>query len=135
MVKIHSNTFNQIVANFTRTGTLQAKQFVWDYINGMPSMFFVQCGRKSCPSPWIVFEEDVPTAMIFTNYEQALQIAKAMIEDVEHFQVVGLPTNAASMQVTALAAQGVEQVCFNHGPQRFDAPMDEVILAINAMNR
>ena len=135
MVKIHTKTFDQIVQNLTRMGTQQARQLVWDYINGMPSMFFVQCGRQSCPSPWIVFEEDVPTVMIFTNFEQALQTAKAMIEDDEHFGVVGLPTNAASMYVTALAAQGVEQVCFNHGPKRFDAPMDEVLLAIGSMSR
>ena len=73
--------------------------------------------------------------MVFTNYEQALQTAKALIEDDNQVRVLGLPTNAASMYVTALAAQGVQHVCFNHGPQRFDAKMDEVLLALHSMKR
>lgn len=135
MVKIETTTFDQIIANLSRTGTKQARQRVWDYINAMPTLFFVQCGRQSCPVPWIVFEEDTPIAMVFTNYEQALQTAKTLIEDDNHIRALGLPTNAASMYVNALAAQGVEQVCFNHGPQRFDAPMQEVLLALHSMKR
>ena len=135
MVKIETTTFDQIIANLSRTGTKQARQRVWDYINAMPTIFFVQCVSQSCPVPWIVFEENTPTAMVFTNYEQALQTAKALIEDDNHVRVLGLPTNAASMYVNALAAQSVEQVCFNHGPQRFDAPMQEVLLALHSMKR
>ncbi len=135
MVRIETTTFEQIVQNLSRTGTKQARQRVWDYINAMPTIFFVQCGRQSCPVPWIVFEEEAPTAMVFTNYEQAMQTAKALIEDDNHVRVLGLPTNAASMYVNALAAQGVEHVCFNHGPQRFDAPMQEVLLALQSMKR
>jgi len=135
MVKLEKTNFNQIVQNFFRTGTKQARQQVWDYINAMPTIFFVQCGRRSCPVPWVVFEEDKPIAMVFTNYEQALQTAKALIEDDNQVRVLGLPTNAASMYVTALAAQGVQHVCFNHGPQRFDAKMDEVLLALHSMKR
>ncbi len=135
MVKIHTKTFEQIVQHFDRTGTQHARQHVWDYINSMPTMFFVQCGRQSSPVPWVVFEEDKPTAMVFTSYEYAEQAATALIEEEGQVSVVGLPTNAASMYVTALAAQGVEKVCFNHGPQRFDAPMQEVILALQTLKR
>ena len=135
MGKLRKTNFDQIVQNFSREGTKQARQQVWDYINAMPTIFFVQCGRQSCPVPWIVFEEEKPVAMVFTNYDQALQTAKALIEDDNHVRVVGLPTNAASMYVTALAAQGVERVCFNHGPQRFDAKMEEVLLALHSMQR
>ena len=116
-------------------GTKQARQLVWDHIKAMPTMYFVQCGRESSPIPWVVFEDDIPTAMVFTNYEHALKTAQAIIEDDTYVRVVGLPTNAASMYVTALAAQGVEQVCFNHGPQRFDAPMEEVLLALTTLKR
>jgi|TARA_B100000959_G_scaffold244382_1_gene268297 hypothetical protein len=135
MVKLYSSTFEQIVKNFSLKGTKQARQLVWDYINAMPTMYFVQCGNKSCSVPWIMFEEDASVAMIFTNYEQAMQTAKAFVTEGAQLRVVGLPTNAASMYVTALAAQGVECVCFNHGPQRFDAPMQEVLLALSSMNR
>ncbi len=135
MVKIHNKNFDQIVQNLTRMGTSQARQLVWDYINAMPTMYFVQCGRQSCPVPWIVFEDDIPMAMVFTNYEHAIQTAQAFMEDDEYVRVVGLPTNASSMYVIALAAQGVQQVCFNHGPQRFDAPMQEVLLALSSMKR
>ncbi len=135
MVKIHTKTFDQIVQNLYRSGTTQARQLVWDYINALPTMYFAQCGRKSCPIPWIVFEEDTPTAMVFTSYELAKKTAFALFENEEEVRVLGLPTNAASMYVTALAAQGVEHVCFNHGPQRFDAPMQEVLLALNTMER
>ena len=129
MVKIHTTTFDQIVQNLSRTGTQQARQIVWDYINAMPTLYFVQCGREACPVPWVVFENEAPIAMVFTEYDHALQTSKALIEDHSHIRVLGLPTNAASMYVTALAAQGIEYVCFNHGPQRFDAPMEEVLLA------
>jgi hypothetical protein len=116
-------------------GTKQARQLVWDHINAMSTMYFVQCGGESSPIPWIVFEDEVPTAMVFTNYEHAIKTAQALIEDDTYVRVVGLPTNAASMYVTALAAQGVEHVCFNHGPQRFDAPMEEVLLTLNTLKR
>jgi|TARA_B100000959_G_scaffold262204_1_gene300407 hypothetical protein len=135
MVKIHNKTFNQIVQHFARTGTQQSRQLIWDYINAMPSMYFVQCGRKKCPIPWIAFEQDTPTAMVFTSYELAIKTASALFENDEEFRILGLPTNAASMYVMALAAQGVEFVCFNHGPQRFDAPMQEVLLALSSMSR
>ena len=135
MVKIKTTSFDQIVQNLSRNGTKQARQCVWDYINAMPTIFFVQCGRQACPVPWVVFEEDTPTVMVFTNYEQALKTAKALIEEDNQVRVLGLPTNAASLYVNALAAQGVEQVCFNHGPQRFDAPMKEVLLALRSMKR
>ncbi|MBC8309582.1 MAG: hypothetical protein ISR75_00660 [Phycisphaerales bacterium] len=135
MVKIHNKTFNQTVQHFSRTRTQQARQLVWDYINAMPTIYFVQCGRKKCPIPWIVFEQDAPTAMVFTNYELAVQTASALFENDEEFRILGLPTNAASMYVMALAGQGVEYVCFNHGPQRFDAPMQEVLLALSTMER
>jgi hypothetical protein len=135
MVKFQIKTFNQIVQNLTRMGTKQARQLVWDHINAMSTMYFVQCGGESSPIPWIVFEDEVPTAMVFTNYEHAIKTAQALIEDDTYVRVVGLPTNAASMYVTALAAQGVEHVCFNHGPQRFDAPMEEVLLTLNTLKR
>ena len=135
MVKLHTSSFKQVVENLTRSGTKQARQLVWDYINAMPTMYFVQCGRQSCPVPWIMFEEDVPVVMIFTSHEQAVKTAQAFIEESDQLRVVGLPTNAASMYVTALAAQGVERVCFNHGPERFDAQMPEVLLALRSMTR
>jgi hypothetical protein len=135
MVKIRTKTFDQIVQQFDRTGTQQARQRVWDYINSMPTIFFVQCGRQSCSVPWIVFEEEKPTAMVFTNYDHAAQTASVLIEEGDKVRVVGLPTNAAYMYVTALAAQGVEYVCFNHGPKRFDAPMQEVLMALRTLKR
>ena len=82
-----------------------------------------------------MFVDDVPTAMVFTEYDRAAQAAKTCIEDGSGVRVVGLPTNAASMYITALAAQGVTHVCFNHGPQKFDASIDEVILAVSSMKR
>jgi hypothetical protein len=135
MVRINNQSFNQAVQNFSQRGTSQAKQQVWSFINTMPALYFVQCGRKSCPVPWVMFENDVPTAMVFTESEYALQAAKAVIEDGENVRVVGLPTNAASMYMTAIAAQGVQTVCFNHGPQRFDASMDEVLLSLGSLSR
>ena len=135
MVKTNTTSFDQIVQHLSRTGTQQARKKVWDYINAMPTLFFVQCGREACPVPWILFENESPVAMVFTEYELALKTAKAMTEDDCHIRVLGLPTNAASMYVTALAAQGIEHVCFNHGPQRFDAPMEEVLLALESMDR
>ena len=98
-------------------------------------MYFVQCGRESRPIPWITFEEEAPLALIFTSPNQALEAAKGLIEDVNEVRVIGLPTNAAAMYVTALAAQGIEKVCFNHGPQRFDAHMDEVLSALQLLVR
>ncbi len=73
--------------------------------------------------------------MVFTETECALNAAKSMIEDGENVRVVGLPTNAASMYMTAIAAQGVNSVCFNHGPQRFDASMDEVLTFLGTLSR
>jgi hypothetical protein len=82
-----------------------------------------------------MFENEEPTAMVFTSSEEALKVAKSIIEDCENVRVVGLPTNAASMYMTAIAAQGVNSVCFNHGPSRFDAPMDEVLLSLKSIKR
>ena len=82
-----------------------------------------------------MFVDDVPTAMVFTEYDRATQAAQTCIEDGSEIRVVGLPTNAASMYITALSAQGVTHVCFNHGPQKFDAAIDEVILAVSSMKR
>ena len=135
MVRIQQTTFNQTVTQFVNSGTRRARNRVWDYINSLPNIYFVQCGRQACPVPWIMFEDDVPTAMVFTDYEHAIQAAKLYIEDGDNVRVVGLPTNAASMYMTAIAAQGVNHVCFNHGPHRFDSLMDEVLLTLGLMTR
>lgn len=135
MVKLERQTFNQVVENLLRSRTQQARERVWDHIQAMPTLYFVQCGRQLCPVPWITFESDVPIAMVFTQYELAVQAAHSFIEGDREFRVVGLPTNAASMYLSALAAQGVVRVCFNHGPQRFDATIDEVLLVVNSMKR
>ena len=135
MVRIEKRTFDQVVEQLFQLGTKQAKQRVWDYVAALPTLFFVQCGRRSCPVPWIMFEDDVPTAMVFTEFDRATLAANSCIEDVASLRVVGLPTNAASMYITALAAQGVTHVCFNHGPQKFSASIDEVLLAVGSMKR
>ncbi|MEE2912317.1 MAG: hypothetical protein VX436_00770 [Planctomycetota bacterium] len=135
MVSIHKKTFDQIVEQLFQTGTKQAKQRVWDYIAAMPTLYFVQCGRRSCSVPWITFEKDVPTAMVFTNFDHAIQSSKTCIEDGSNVQVVGLPTNAASMYIAAIASQGVTHVCFNHGPQKFISSIEEVIIAVGSMKR
>jgi hypothetical protein len=135
MVRIEKRTFDQVVEQLFQLRTKQAKQQVWDYIAAMPMLYFVQCGRRSSPVPWITFEEDVPTAMVFTEFDRAMQAAKTCIEDGSNIRIVGLPTNAASMYITAIAAQGVTNVCFNHGPRRFTSPIDEVILAVSSMKR
>ncbi|MAI66426.1 MAG: hypothetical protein CMJ26_00945 [Phycisphaerae bacterium] len=135
MVRIYKKTFNQTVEHYINTKTAQSRKQVWIYINSMPTLYFIQCGQQSCPVPWIMFEQDEPIAMVFTNPEHALQVAKSVIEDGENIRVVGLPTNAAAMYMTAIAAQGVQTVCFNHGPSRFDASMDEVLLSTNSMTR
>ena len=135
MVRIYKRTFNQTVHYSSNTGTTQARKQVWSYINAMPALYFVQCGQQSCPVPWIMFDNEEPTAMVFTSSEEALKVAKSIIEDCDNVRVVGLPTNAASMYMTAIAAQGVNSVCFNHGPSRFDAPMDEVLLSLKSIHR
>jgi len=135
MVRIDKRTYEQAVEQLQRSGTSQARQRVWDYIASKPTLYFVQCGSRSCPVPWIMFEDDIPKAMVFTEFERAKQAAFSCMEQSQEVRVVGLPTNAASMYITAIAAQGVVEVCFNHGPQRFDAPMDEVLLVIGAMKR
>jgi hypothetical protein len=135
MVRIYKKTFNQTVEHYTNTQTAQSRKQVWSYINSMTTLYFIQCGQQSCPVPWIMFEQDEPIAMVFTNPEHALEVAKSVIEDGENIRVVGLPTNAAAMYMTAIAAQGVQTVCFNHGPSRFDASMDEVLLSTNSMTR
>ena len=134
MVKLQRTTYEKVIQNFSHRGTKQARQQVWNFINAMPTLYFVQCGRQTCPVPWILFEDDSPLAMVFTSYEHAVETARATVEDT-HLRIVGLPTNAAAMYVTALAAQGIEQVCFNHGPNRFDASMHEVIEALRALHR
>ena len=135
MVRIEKQSFEKAVEHLIATGTRQARQRVWDYIAAMPTLYFVQCGQRSRSVPWIMFLEDVPTAMVFTEYERAKQAASSIIEQNSEVRIVGLPTNAASMYITALAAQGVECVCFNHGPNRFDATIDEVLLSIKSMKR
>ena len=135
MVRIEQRTFDQVVERLYQSRTKQAQQRVWDYISAMGILYFVQCGGQSCPVPWIMFIDDVPTAMVFTGYGRAAETAKTCIETGSEVRVVGLPTNAASMYITAIAAQGVTHVCFNHGPQKFDAPIDEVILAVSSMKR
>ncbi|MBC8201667.1 MAG: hypothetical protein H8E86_06420 [Planctomycetes bacterium] len=135
MVSINRQTFNQAVESYSHNETTKTRQTVWAHINALPALYFVQCGRKSCPVPWITFEDEKPIAMVFTETECALNAAKSMIEDGENVRVVGLPTNAASMYMTAIAAQGVNSVCFNHGPQRFDASMDEVLTFLGTLSR
>jgi hypothetical protein len=135
MVSINKQTLKQAVQNFSHNETIQTRQTVWAHINALPALYFVQCGRKSCPVPWIMFESENPIAMVFTASEYALTAAKSMIEDGENVRVVGLPTNAASMYMTAIAAQGVSEVCFDHGPQRFDASMDEVLMSLDSLSR
>tara|TARA_X000001036_G_C20462494_1_gene718051 strand:+ start:330 stop:737 length:408 start_codon:yes stop_codon:yes gene_type:complete len=135
MVKIETNSFEQAVQQYVHTRTSQARKLIWHFIHTLPTMYFVQCGRESRPIPWITFEEEAPLALIFTSPNQALEAAKGLIEDVNEVRVIGLPTNAAAMYVTALAAQGIEKVCFNHGPQRFDAHMDEVLSALQLLVR
>ena len=95
----------------------------------------MQRGSQSCSVPWILFEEDQPTAMIFTDYERALGAATSCLEKSQQIRIIGLPTNAAFMYINALAGQGVYHACFNHGPQRFDAYMDEVLLSIKLLHR
>ncbi len=135
MVQLRNKTFNQIVKQYTNDRTGHAKRLVWDYINAIPTIYFVQCGRRECSVPWIMFEKDTPVAMLFTDYDCAIQAANSYIEDCDNVRVVGLPANAASMYVTAVAAQGVEHVCFNHGPNRFDATMEEVLVSLGSMSR
>ena len=81
MVRIEKRTFDQVVEQLFQSGTKQAKQRVWDYIASMPTLYFVQCGRRSCPVPWITFEEDAPTAMVFTDFDRAKHAAHTCIED------------------------------------------------------
>lgn len=135
MVRLEKHTFDQVVEQFLHIRTQKSRQQVLDYILAMPALYFVQCGRRSCPVPWITFESDVPIAMVFTEYDRATQAIKSFIGDEHITRIVGLPTNAASMYMAAVGAQGVSRVCFNHGPQRFDAMLEEVLLAMNSMKR
>ena len=135
MVRINKQSYDQAVEQLQQSGTAQARQRVWEFIANAPTLFFVQCGSRSCPVPWVMFEDDIPKVMVFTNCQRATQAAMSCIEQSQEVRVVGLPTNAASMYITAIAAQGVSQVCFNHGPQRFDASMDEVLLVVGSMKR
>ena len=82
-----------------------------------------------------MFEKDFPKAMVFTDFDRAKKAAFSCMEQSQEVRVVGLPTNAASMYIAALAAQGVSRVCFNHGPKRFDASVEEVLLAMSSMKR
>ncbi len=135
MVRIEKQTYDYAVEQLHQSRTSQARKRVWDFINAEPSLFFVQCGSGSSVVPWIMFEEDNPLAMVFTSWERAQQAASSCIEQQHEIRVVGLPTDAASMYINAIAAQGVSHVCFNHGPQRFDAEMDEVLLVVGSMSR
>ena len=135
MVRIEKRTYERAVERLQQSGTTQARQRVWDYITSKPTLYFVQCGSRSYPVPWIMFEKDLPKAMVFTDFDRAKKAAFSCMEQSQEVRVVGLPTNAASMYITAIAAQGVEEVCFNHGPQRFDADMEEVLLVVGALKR
>ncbi len=135
MVRIEQRTLDQLVESFQNRQTIQTRQLVWNELAAMDTLYFVQCGGRNASVPWVVFEDDEPLAMVFTNQNRALASAQAIVEDNSELRVVGLPTNAASMYIAALAAQGVTTVCFNHGPKRFDAPVDEVYMALSAMKR
>lgn len=135
MVKIEQRTLDQLVETFQNRQTIQTRKMVWNELAAMDTLYFVQCGGRNASVPWVVFEDDEPLAMVFTNQNRALASAQAIVEDNSELRVVGLPTNAASMYIAALAAQGVTTVCFNHGPKRFDAPVDEVYMALSAMKR
>ena len=135
MVRIEQRTLDQLVDTYHNRKTTQTRQLVWNELASMETLYFVQCGSQNASVPWVVFEHDEPIAMVFTDRDRALTAAKAIVEDHTELRVVGLPTNAASMYIAALAAQGVTTVCFNHGPKRFDAPVDEVYMALSAMNR
>lgn len=135
MVKIEQRTWDQLVDIFHQRKTEQSRQLVWNELSAMPTLYFVQCGSRMSSVPWVVFENDEPLAMVFTECERALDSASAIVEDGSELRVVGLPTNAASMYIAALAAQGVSRVCFNHGPKRFDASVEEVLLAMSSMKR
>ncbi|MDP6541953.1 MAG: hypothetical protein QF444_01180 [Phycisphaerales bacterium] len=135
MVRIEQRTLDHLVETYHQRRTLQTRQLVWNELASMTTLYFVQCGSRTSSVPWVVFEKEAPIAMVFTDRDRALAAAKAIVEDDSELRVVGLPTNAASMYISALAAQGVAMVCFNHGPKRFDAPVDEVLLAMKSMKR
>ena len=135
MVRIKKQTYDQAIEKLNQSSTCNARNYVWDHITAQPTLYFVHRGSQSCSVPWILFEEDQPTAMIFTNYERAIRVATSCLEQSQQIRIIGLPTNATSMYINALAGQGVCRVCFNHGPQRFDAYMDEVLLAIKSLHR
>ena len=135
MVRIETTTYDHAVEQLHQTGTTQARKRIWDFINSQQTLYFVQCGSGSSAVPWIMFEGDEPMAMVFTSLERAKQAATSCIEQKHEIRVVGLPTDAASMYINAIAAQGVPMVCFNHGPQRFDAAMDEVLIAVGSLTR
>ncbi|MDP7008575.1 MAG: hypothetical protein QGI78_03290 [Phycisphaerales bacterium] len=135
MVRIEQHTIDQLIDSFQRKQTAQTKQRVWKEISSMQTLYFVQCGSAHSSVPWVVFENDEPLAMVFTDRDRALAAARAIIEDGSEIRVVGLPTNAASMYIAALAAQGVTTVCFNHGPKRFDAAVDDVFMTLHSMKR
>ena len=135
MVRIEQRTLDQLVDTYHRKQTTQTRQLVWNELASMETLYFVQCGSRSSSVPWVVFEGDAPLAMVFTDRHRALAAAQAIVEDDAELRVVGLPTNAASMYIAALAAQGVTTVCFNHGPKRFDAPVNEVFMTLRAMKR
>ena len=135
MVRIEQRTLDQLVETYHQQRTEQTRQLVWNELSSMPTLYFVQCGSRTASVPWVVFENEEPVAMVFTNSKRAIDSARAIVEDDSELHVVGLPTNAASMYIAALAAQGVVTVCFNHGPKRFDASVDEVLFAMKSMNR
>ena len=135
MVRIEQRTLDQLVDSFHQRSTSQTRQLVWNELSSMPTLYFVQCGNRSSSVPWVVFENEEPLAMVFTDTNRAIAAARAIVEDNSELHVVGLPTNAASMYIAALAAQGVTRVCFNHGPKRFDAPVEEVFMALRSMKR
>lgn len=129
MVRLETRTFDQLVDQATTRPTACARAQVLAAIASMGTWYFVQCGRIGAPVPWIVFEEDQPLAMVFTGERHAARVASAMIEDDSVMRVVGLPPAAAVLYLAALGAQGVASVCFNHGPRRFDATIEEALMA------
>ncbi len=129
MVRLETRTFDQLVDHATIRPTVCARAQVLTAIASMGTWYFVQCGRVGAPVPWIVFEDDQPLAMVFTDERRASKVASAMIEDDSVMRVVGLPPAAAVLYLAALGAQGVASVCFNHGPCRFDATIEEALVA------
>ncbi len=125
MVRLEQSSLNQLVAHANERGTSASRAMVWGHVASLPMWYFVQCGPRDQSVPWIVFEDDEPMAMVFTDPKLAQRVAQSMISTDGDIRVVGLPVAAATMYVAALEAQGVGKLCINHGPNRFDAAIQE----------